>query len=149
MSNRPVPHSTSENVEEYLEALWIAEEKGQAITKISWVAKRLEVAPSSVFEMFKKLETQGLVNYYPYTGVQMTDTGRQVARRVARNHRLIEVLMKQTLDIDVDEAVACGIEHHMTEAFTDALCTLLQHPKLCPHENMIPAGRCCNKQENI
>jgi DtxR family Mn-dependent transcriptional regulator len=141
--NTQVQYKVSENVEEYLEALWIAEERGRAVTRITWVAKRLDIAPSSVFEMFKKLEARGFINYYPYKGVELTDTGRHLARHVVRNHRLLEVLMKQSLNLPVDEAVACGVEHHMTPSFTEALCILLKHPRTCPHGNVIPIGKCC------
>lgn len=127
-----------------MEALWISEEDGISIAKISWVAKRLGVAPPSVVEMFKKLNEQDLVKYHPYRGVRLAELGRVIARRLVRHHRLIEVLMKQTLEIDVDENIACGIEHHMTGEFTRALCTLLKHPRKCPHGNLIPTGNCCS-----
>ncbi|MFQ6134544.1 MAG: iron dependent repressor, metal binding and dimerization domain protein, partial [Nitrososphaerales archaeon] len=39
------------------------------------------------------------------------------------------------------------IEHHMTEEFADALCTLMKHPRKCPHGNPIPKGRCCTSQK--
>ncbi|MCW4040710.1 MAG: metal-dependent transcriptional regulator [Candidatus Bathyarchaeota archaeon] len=84
--NNQLPANTSEHVEEYLEALWISEEKGQPIAKISWVAKQLAVAPPSVFEMFKKLEARGLIQYYAYKGIRMTNTGRHIAQRIVRNH---------------------------------------------------------------
>jgi Mn-dependent DtxR family transcriptional regulator len=48
-----------------------------------------------------------------------------------RNTRLLEVLMKDALKIEIDEEMACGIEHHMKNVFTDALCTLLKHPRNC------------------
>ena len=144
--NKRLHLNTSENVEEYLEALWISEELGQSITKIGWVAKRLHVAPSSVFEMYKKLEARGFVNHHPYKGVEMTEAGRQIAQQVVRNHRLIEILMNQTLNMPLDETVACGIEHHLTPTFADALCILLEHPRICPHGNAIPYGKCCSER---
>jgi DtxR family Mn-dependent transcriptional regulator len=33
----------------------------------------------------------------------------------------------------------------MKKKFTDALCTLLNHPRKCPHNNHIPYGQCCKK----
>jgi DtxR family Mn-dependent transcriptional regulator len=132
-------------VEEYLETLWMAEEAAKPIAKVSWVANRLHVAPPSVVEMFKKLAEQGLVTYYPYRGVKLREAGRTIAQRVIRNHRLVEVLMKTTLITPLDEDVACGLEHHMTEVFTNALCTLLDHPRLCPHRHPIPPGNCCTR----
>lgn len=127
----------SENVEEYLEALWISEEEGKSVTKIDWVAKHLNIKPPSVVEMFKKLAKQGLVKYYPYRGVQLLETGRIIAQRVIRNHRLIELLMK-TLNIEIDENLVCGIEHHVNETFAKALFTFLGSPKKCPHGKDIP-----------
>lgn len=135
----------SENVEEYLEALWMSEELATPVARVGWVAKRLHVAPSSVVEMFKKLAEQGLVTYYPYRGVKLRDAGRTIARRVIRNHRLVETLMKTTLNTPLDEDVACGLEHHMTDEFADALCTLLNHPSQCPHGHPVPKGNCCTR----
>ena len=127
----------SENVEEYLEALWISEEEGEPVTKIDWVAKRLHIKPPSVVEMFKKLAKQGLVKYYPYHGVQLREAGRIIAQRVIRNHRLIELLMK-TLNVEIDENLVCGIEHHVNDTFAKALYTFLGNPKKCPHGKDIP-----------
>jgi Mn-dependent DtxR family transcriptional regulator len=45
--------------------------------------------------------------------------------------------------INIDEEMVCGIEHHMKQIFTDALCTLLNHPRECPHRHAIPRGQCC------
>ncbi len=144
MSHNPLRRKTSEQIEEYLEAIWLFEERGHNITKISWVAKQLAVAPSSVFEMLKKLEADKLLTYYPYQGVTLTPQGKHMAQRIIRNHRLIEVLMNTTLNMDVDEFVACGFEHHMTQQFAKALCTQLNHPRYCPHGNRIPPGTCCS-----
>lgn len=89
----------SENVEEYLEALWASEEKGRHPARVSWLAERLRVTPPSVVEMFKKLEQRGLVRYYPYRGIELLDEGRTIAGRVMRNHRLLELLMKRSLGL--------------------------------------------------
>ena len=31
----------------------------------------------------------------------------------------------------------------MNKQFTDALCTMLGHPRKCPHGHEIPVGECC------
>ena len=133
----------SENVEEYLEQLLVFEENGDMLAKISQVSEGLGVAPPSAVQMLKKLEARGLVDYHKREGVHLTEEGRRVATRIIRNHRLSETLMKKTLGKDVDEDVVCGLEHHMTEEFADAICTLLGHPRTCPHGNKIPSGECC------
>jgi DtxR family Mn-dependent transcriptional regulator len=135
----------SESVEEYLELLLVFEENGEDIVKISRVSEGLGIAPPSAVQMLKKLEDRGLVNYVKREGVQLTEKGRKAATQIIRNHRLIETLMKKTLNNDVDETVVCGLEHHMSEEFADAICTLLEHPRRCPHDNNIPPGECCKK----
>ena len=52
-------------------------------------------------------------------------------------------MMNDALKIEIDEEMVCGIEHHMKTKFTDALCTLLNHPRSCPHGLPIPSGKCC------
>ena len=41
------------------------------------------------------------------------------------------------------ESGACEFEHTVTPELVDSLCTLLGHPKLCPHGLPIPEGQCC------
>lgn len=138
--------SVSEKVEEYLEALWISEESGEKIAHITWVAKHLGISAPSAVEMLRKLEKECFVIYETRQGIQLTDEGRAIARRIIRGHRLIEVLMKEALKTNVREQMVCGMEHHMDEEFMDALCNLLKHPRRCPHGNVIPQGECCPKE---
>jgi len=135
--------SISESVEEYLETLWIAEEQGEKMAHLTWIADHLGVAAPSALEMLKKLEKEGLVIYKERQGISLTDKGREIARRIIRAHRLTEVLMRETLKTDIQEEAVCGMEHHMDEQFMDALCTLLKHPTQCPHGHPIPKGKCC------
>jgi DtxR family Mn-dependent transcriptional regulator len=135
--------SVSESMEEYLEALWVSEESGEKLAHIKWVAAHLGISAPSAVEMLKKLEKEGFVVYKDRKGIDLTDKGREIAKRIIRAHRLIEVLMEKTLKMEVREETVCGMEHHMDEDFMDALCTLLEHPRHCPHGNMIPKGKCC------
>jgi len=137
--------NTSEGGEEYLEVLWRSEEQGQKLVHLTRVADNLGVAAPSAFEMLKKLEKEGLVVYRARQGIELTNEGRKIAKRIIRAHRLIEILMKETLKTDIQEETVCGMEHHMDREFMDALCTLLNHPRKCPHGNAIPKGKCCPK----
>jgi len=132
----------SEHIEMYLKAIWYLHEKGQD-AKVSSIAKLLNVTQPSVVQMLRKLHKSNLVDYNQ-TKVTLTEHGRRIGRQMIRNTRLLEVMMKDSLKIAVDEEMACGIEHHMKNIFTDALCTLLEHPRKCPHGHSIPKGKCCN-----
>jgi len=131
----------AEHVEMYLKAIWHIKERGGDV-KISTIAKMLNVRQPSVVQMLKKLNTQDLVSYNK-AGVKLTEEGQAVGANMMRNSRLLEVLMESALKVKIDEEMVCGIEHHMKKEFTDALCTMLKHPRKCPHDREIPMGECC------
>ena len=133
----------AEHTEMYLKAIWHIREKGGDV-KISTIAKRLNVRQPSVVQMLKKLSKRELVTYNK-AGVSLTESGKNIAASMIRNSRLLEVLMSNALKIDIDEEMVCGIEHHMNKQFTDAMCTMLKHPRKCPHNHSIPKGECCEK----
>ena len=132
----------AEHVEMYLKAIWHIKERNEPV-KISTIAKMLNVRQPSVVQMLKKLNEQNLVNYSK-AGVSLTDGGEKVGSSMMRNSRLLEVLMDSALKVEIDEEMVCGIEHHMSKQFTDALCTMLKHPRKCPHGHEIPPGNCCS-----
>ncbi len=131
----------AEHVEMYLKAIWHIKERGEEV-KISTIAKMLNVRQPSVVQMLKKLNGQNLVNYNK-AGVTLTEDGERIGASMMRNSRLLEVLMDSALKVEIDEEMVCGIEHHMNKQFTDALCTMLKHPRMCPHDHEIPMGECC------
>ena len=92
--------------------------------------------------MLRKLGEMKLVTYKK-SGVYLTGQGERIGKQMIRNTRLLEVMMLSALKIEIDEEMVCGIEHHMNKKFTDALCTLLKHPRTCPHGHTIPHGDCC------
>ncbi|MBE18400.1 MAG: transcriptional regulator [Thaumarchaeota archaeon] len=131
----------AEHIEMYLKALWRFRERTEGI-KVSSIAKILNVTQPSVVQMLKKLDDMKLV-MYKKSGVYLTNEGESIGKQMIRNSRLLEVMMNNALKLDVDEEMVCGIEHHMNSKFTDALCTLLKHPRTCPHGHKIPESDCC------
>ncbi len=131
----------AEHTEMYLKAIWHLRERGERC-RINSIAKMLNITEPSVVQMLKKLSEQGLV-VYNKNGVKLTESGQQVGGTMMRNSRLLEVMMETALKVEIDEEMVCGIEHHMKRQFTDALCTMLNHPRRCPHNYDIPKGVCC------
>jgi DtxR family transcriptional regulator, Mn-dependent transcriptional regulator len=43
------------------------------------------------------------------------------------------------------ESEACKLEHLLSPAVTDSVCSFLGHPPVCPHGKPIPKGPCCHK----
>ena len=125
----------------YLKAMWLTNENSKPI-RVSTIANLLRIRQPSVVQMLKKLNEKNLVNYSK-AGVKLTEEGEKIGASMMRNSRLLEVLMDSALKVEIDEEMVCGIEHHMNKQFTDALCTMLKHPRKCPHNNDIPIGECC------
>src|ERR671923_2024376 len=97
----------SEHIEMYLKAIWYIQEKGEN-AKVSSIAKLLNVTQPSVVQMLRKLHNSQLVRYSK-GNVEMTDEGDRIGRQMMRNTRLLEVLMKDALKIEIDEEMVCGI----------------------------------------
>jgi DtxR family transcriptional regulator, Mn-dependent transcriptional regulator len=131
----------SEHIEMYLKAIWYIRERSDDI-KVSTIAQLLNVTQPSVVQMLKKLDSLTLL-HYTTREIEITPEGERVGKQMIRNTRLLEILMKDALKIQIDEEMVCGIEHHMKLIFTEALCTLLNHPRHCPHGHEIPRGACC------
>jgi DtxR family transcriptional regulator, Mn-dependent transcriptional regulator len=133
----------AESVEMYLKAIWYIREEGEDV-KVSSIARLLKVKQPSVVQMLHKLNEDNLVEYTKGRNlVKMTSSGEKIGKQMIRNTRLLEVLMREALKMEIDEEMICGIEHHMNKRFADAICTLLGHPRECPHRRVIPNGECC------
>jgi len=126
----------------YLKAIWHLKERKEDV-KISTIAKMLNVRQPSVVQMLKKLNGKNLVNYNK-AGVKLTEEGQSIGSSMMRNSRLL-VLMNSALKVEINEEMVCDIEHHIKKQFTDALYTMLNHPRKCPHDLEIPIGECCSK----
>jgi DtxR family Mn-dependent transcriptional regulator len=77
--------------------------------------------------------------------VRLTAAGESIGREVTRRHLLAERLLADILDIRGDDldANACQWEHILSPEVTRSICTLLGHPRTCPHGRAIPQGECC------
>ena len=133
--------AVAEHTEMYLKAIWHIMERGEQC-RINSIAKMLNIREPSVIQMLKKLRGQDLI-VYNKNGIKLTESGQKIGTTMMRNSRLLEVMMESALKVKIDEEMVCGIEHHMKKQFTDALCTMLNHPRKCPHDHDIPMGECC------
>ena len=81
------------------------------------------------------------------TEMKFTKKGYNFAKQLVRSHRLAERLLTDVLEMKIDdaEAGACEFEHVIVPEIVDGICTLLGHPKVCPHGMPIPEGACCQE----
>jgi DtxR family Mn-dependent transcriptional regulator len=118
----------SENVEEYLEAIYRLIEKKKKLTTTN-IAKILDVSPPSVSEMLKKLDENGYLEYSPYKEVILTKKGRQLGRTILRKHRLIERFL-DTLGLSKEKihGEACKLEHAVSEELEKIIKERIEKP---------------------
>jgi DtxR family Mn-dependent transcriptional regulator len=131
----------SENVEEYLQAIYSHNEQGE-LAKNQELAEQLKVSPPSVSEMIRKLSEEGLVIFEPYKGVVLTGKGMAKAQKVVRKHRLLESFLHDRLGLRMEKvhSEACMMEHGLSDEAAAALCDSMNSPKTCPDDaKPIPA----------
>lgn len=133
----------SQTVENYLKSvLQISLSSGTGSVSTGQLAEALNVSPGTVTSMLKTLSSAGLARYKPYEGVQLTDSGRQLALRMIRRHRLLELFLVQTLNLTWDRvhAEAENLEHAVSDELIDRIDAYLGHPQTDPHGDPIPAA---------
>ena len=126
---------SSDSLEEYLEAIYSFNERGE-LAKNSELARRLKVAPPSVTQMVQRLANEGYVDYTPYKGTVLTGKGMAVAQNVVRKHRLLERFLHDTLGFETHRVhdEACRMEHSLSDEAAVALCRVLDNPETCPDD---------------
>jgi len=146
----------SERAEEILETLWIKseEEKKDAVplselpiaADVSIGARYAAPASSEVEAPLNELISAKCVTV-ENGAVTLTDVGRPLAKDVVRRHRLAERLLADVLDAwnETNHEKACKFEHLLDRGLDDSICSLLGHPKVCPHGKPIPPGKCCEE----
>jgi DtxR family Mn-dependent transcriptional regulator len=138
-----MPNKISEEVAEALEAVWTLEEKNQATLDHVFVESRAAISD----DLLRTLQNDKLIMIGESGQVSLLDAGRLLAKQIIRRHRLAERLICDVMGSHVDESedAACEFEHILQPGLTESICTLLGHPRYCPHNKPIPEGDCCRQ----
>lgn len=138
MAGPDAPHSAA--VDDYLKAIYAAQERGEGPASTTGLARRLGVGASSVSGMVRRLAEQGLVEHRRYGGIRLTDEGTRAALAVLRRHRLLETYLVRELGYGWDEVhvEAEVLEHHVSERLLARMDARLGHPRFDPHGDPIP-----------
>jgi DtxR family Mn-dependent transcriptional regulator len=139
-----IDHNTSgmsESEEMYLVTITSLVERGEnEPIPISRLAEELSILPVSANQMVHKMVEEDLVSYLPYSGVELTARGKQIARRVLRQRRLWEFFFVEHLGVSAVEAdaLACRFEHITPSRVSDQLDDFLGFPPFSPQGLPIP-----------
>ncbi len=132
--------SISQAEENYLKAIFKIAEKESKAASTNAIAAEMQTSAASVTDMLKRLAEKSLIDYEKYRGVQLTETGSEVATALIRKHRLWEVFLVDKLRFAWDEVhdMAEQLEHIQGKQLIDRLDAYLGHPKFDPHGDPIP-----------
>jgi len=131
----------SSSVEDYLKAVYALETRLEGPVPTNALAERLGVTPGSVSGMLRRLDELGLLEHERYRGVTLTEEGRRVALRTLRNHRLLELLLVEMLDVPWDRVhrEAELLEHVLSDDLAERIAAKLGNPEFDPHGDPIPS----------
>ena len=104
------------------------------------IAERLAQSGPTVSQTVARMERDGLVHVLGDRHLALSDTGRMLATRVMRKHRLAECLLVSVIELPWEEVhiEACRWEHVISESVERRLFEMLGYPTRCPHGNVIP-----------
>ena len=107
------------------------------------LAIAMNVVPGTATSMIKALADSGLVEYEPRGGTRLTRGGEQLALRVLRRHRLVELFLVKSLGLDWSEvhAEAEELEHAISDKVLEKIDAALGHPSVDPHGDPIPSAK--------
>jgi len=129
----------SQSEEDYLKALYHLEMDFNAVSTNS-IADYLDMKPSSVTDMLKKLAEKKFINYQKYKGTSLSKKGKLIALSIIRKHRLWETFLVEKLGFGWDQVhiIAEQLEHIKSEELIENLDNFLGNPKYDPHGDPIP-----------
>ena len=128
-----------DTTEMYLRTIFELEEEG-VVPLRARIAERLAQSGPTVSQTVARMERDGLLHVAGDRQLSLSDTGRTLATRVMRKHRLAECLLVGVIKLPWEEVhiEACRWEHVISESVERRLLELLGYPVCCPHGNLIP-----------
>jgi DtxR family transcriptional regulator, Mn-dependent transcriptional regulator len=132
-------HGLIDTTEMYLRTIFELEEEGVTPLRAR-IAERLGQTGPTVSQTVARMERDGLLHVLGDRQLSLSDTGRTLATRVMRKHRLAECLLVGVIKLPWEEVhiEACRWEHVISESVERRLVELLGYPVRCPHGNLIP-----------
>jgi DtxR family Mn-dependent transcriptional regulator len=123
----------------YLRTVFELEEEG-IVPLRARIAERLSQSGPTVSQTVARMERDDLLRVEGDRQLAMTETGRRLAVRVMRKHRLAECLLVSVIGMPWEEVhiEACRWEHVISDNVERRLVELLDYPVRCPHGNVIP-----------
>lgn len=126
--------------ENYLKAMYHLSKGGLESVNTNAISESMSTTPASANDMVKRLSAKKLISHKKYKGATLLSSGKMVALKVIRKHRLWEVFLVEKLNFKWDEVheIAEQLEHIKSAILIEKLDDFLGHPTMDPHGDPIP-----------
>ena len=116
----------SPSLEDYLEAILHLKEENDII-RVTDLAKKLQVAKSSVNQAVTRLAEKKLSIHERYGPLQLTALGASRAQKIKERHQLLKCFFNEILGVNpqISERDACNIEHYISPVTLEKLVDFL------------------------
>lgn len=121
---------------EYLTTIFKLKESNKKVTNKA-LSQALDIAPSSVTEMVKKLKKDGLLK--DQKTIDLSQSGEEYAKDIVSKHRLWEYFLTENLKYnweDVHEQAQL-LQNVTSDKMFEDLNKFLGEPETCPHGGII------------
>jgi len=115
-------------------------QKGSTLVSTSSLAERLEIKDASVTSMIKKLSDSEFIDYTSHKGIKLTKKGKDIALRIIRKHRLLEIYLNESLKLEADKVhkEAEKLEHYVSDELMQNIENVLGNRLYGVHGEEIP-----------
>lgn len=129
------------SIENFIKAIYRQTKLSGSDTRLSTIAKLLNITNAAATDMARKLAKKNLVNYTKYKPLSLTENGLNMALNVIRKHRLWESFLYNTLKLSLHEIhqEAEQLEHQTSDFLAEKIEKYLDYPAIDPHGDPIPA----------
>jgi len=116
----------SSSMQDYLEAILELAEEDTSV-RVTDIARKLNIAKSSVNQTICKQKDMGLVRQQVYGPVELTEEGKKYANKIMQRHIKLKRFLVKTLGVDpeIAEKDACLMEHAVSSQTMDRLTGFL------------------------
>ncbi|MBI4307091.1 MAG: metal-dependent transcriptional regulator [Chloroflexi bacterium] len=136
--------------ENYLLSIYRVQEQGLRVTQHNLVdqlkrtpaSEGLGTSLPSVAGMLRRMERESLIQFGENKDIELTGSGRLLAERIVRRHRLAERMVVDLLGLQLHKAhvEAHRLEHAMSDDLEKVIQQKLGNPQTCPFGHPIPGS---------
>ncbi|MCA9908923.1 MAG: metal-dependent transcriptional regulator, partial [Anaerolineae bacterium] len=102
MENENEKFEITRAVEDFLKSVFSLQQQQERVSTND-LAHVLERTQPTVTDMAQRLMTAGLLDYQKYRGVRLTTAGEEIALKMLRRHRLIELYLVREMGYALHE----------------------------------------------